>query len=75
MPRLFNAQNVREAAAQIGDTSGYSIARRTGLSESTISRLFSGEYQPRATTQDRFLNAYKIHIDELMTDHPNQVAA
>lgn len=73
MPHQLNIQNLREAAASLGDHTGYAIAKRTQLSESTISRLLNHACQPTVATQNRFLDVYKLPINQLMTDE--QVAA
>lgn len=41
----LNAGNLRKLAGEHGDPSGYAIARRTGLTQATISRLFSGKQE------------------------------
>jgi transcriptional regulator with XRE-family HTH domain len=74
----LNIQKLREVAAEVGDHTAYRIAKRTGLSQSTISRLVNNETQPNAATQGRILDAYtELDIRQLMTvaDDTNQVAA
>ncbi|WP_035796332.1 helix-turn-helix domain-containing protein [Kitasatospora mediocidica] len=73
MSHRLNIQNLRAAAAEVGDLSDYAIAKRTGLGKSTVSRLANGLCQPNAATQNRFLDTYKLPINKLMTDE--QVAA
>lgn len=77
MPRQFNIQNLREAASKLGDETAYRIAKRTGVSESTISRLANGECQPNATTAAKFIEAYPIDFNKLMpvTTETDQAAA
>lgn len=75
MPNQLNTKNLREAAASLGDLTRYAIAKRAGVSQSTVSRLFNGECQPNAATQGRLIEAYQIPINELMTSEDEQVAA
>lgn len=76
MSHRFNIQNLRAAAAEVGDASDYAIAKRTGLGKSTISRLANGVCQPNAATQNRILDTYKLPINKLMTvPSDDQVAA
>lgn len=67
---------LREAAASKGDHTGYAIAKRTGLAESTISRLLSGQQQPGVNTLLRLSRAYGVSTDDLMEhDEPTEAAA
>jgi transcriptional regulator with XRE-family HTH domain len=75
MPHQLNTDNLREAAASLGDLTRYAIAKRTGVSQSTVHRLLNGECQPTAATQGRLIDAYQIPIDQLMTSADEQVAA
>lgn len=75
MPHQLNTKNLREAAASLGDLTRYAIAKRAGVSQSTVHRLLSGQCQPNAATQSRFIDAYQIPIDQLMTSDETQVAA
>jgi transcriptional regulator with XRE-family HTH domain len=76
MSHRLNIANLREAAREFGDHTDYAIAKRTGVSKSTVSRLVNNECQPNAATQNRFLDAYKLPINKLMTvDESDQVAA
>jgi transcriptional regulator with XRE-family HTH domain len=68
MAHQLNIQNLREAAASFGDDTNTAIAKRAGLGEATISRLFNGTCQPRAATLNRLLMAYRLTIGQLMTD-------
>jgi transcriptional regulator with XRE-family HTH domain len=72
----LDIKKLREVAAAHGDDTAYKIAQRTGLSQSTISRLTNGGCQPNAATQSRFLTTYRLPIGELMTiADEEQVAA
>lgn len=78
MSHRLNIKKLREVAAGVGDHTAYRIAKRTGLAQSTISRLVNSETQPNAATQGRILDAYaELDIRELMTvtDETEQVAA
>lgn len=77
MSHRLNIDNLRKAAAELGDLTDYAIAKRSGVSKSTVSRLVNNACQPTAATQNRFLSTYKLPIDKLMTvaDDADQVAA
>lgn len=77
MSHRLNIENLREAAREVGDLSDYAIAKRTGVSTSTISRLALGACQPNAVTQSRILRTYRMPFNKLMTisDETEQVAA
>lgn len=59
---------LRGLAEQKGDTSGYAIAKRTGLHESTISRILRGQSQPGAKALMRFRTAYGSSVDDLIDE-------
>lgn len=68
MSHRFNIKNLREAAREVGDLSDYAIAKRTGISTSTMSRLANGDCQPNAGTQSRILRTYhRLPFSKLMT--------
>lgn len=64
----LNVQYLRKAAAEAGDETRYSIAKRVQVSQSTVSRLFNGDCQPNVATQNKFRTAYGLSLSELMTD-------
>lgn len=66
MSYRLRTDRLRAIARQKGDISGYAIAQRTGLAESTISRLLRGRTQPGAKALMRFCDAYDTDADELM---------
>lgn len=70
-------QTLREAAAKRGDISGYAIAQRTGVPESSISRFLRGQSQPGAISLLRLCNAYEVTTDDLveLVDAPAAKAA
>lgn len=65
--RLLTA-NLRNVASKKGDTSGYAIAKRTGLTEPTISKLLNGRTQPGLNTLLAFRRAYDCSIDDLIEE-------
>lgn len=75
MPHQFNAKNFKIAAAAAGDTTRYAMAKRTGLSQSTIARLLDGHCQPGTATQRKILSVYALTINELMGDDDKQKVA
>lgn len=77
MSHRLNIKKLREVAAEAGDHTAYRIAKRTRLSQSTISRLVNGECQPSVATQNSFVTAYELDLRDLMTvtDDTDQVAA
>ncbi|EST22821.1 helix-turn-helix domain-containing protein [Streptomyces niveus] len=58
MAYRLSITKLRDVARRKGDHSGYAIARRTGLHESTVSRLLRGQQQPGANTLFRLRDAY-----------------
>jgi transcriptional regulator with XRE-family HTH domain len=57
---------LKEAAGAHGDTSGYAIARRAGIAESSVYRLLNGEAQPDLITALRLAETYGISVERLM---------
>lgn len=62
----LRATALRAAAARLGDETGYAIAKRTGLHESTISRLLNGQTRPGSNTLIVLSRVYGISADDLM---------
>jgi transcriptional regulator with XRE-family HTH domain len=75
MSHRFNAKNFEAAAAAAGDTSRYAMAKRTGLSPSTITRLIKGDCQPGTETQAKILQVYALTVSQLMGDDEKQPVA
>lgn len=68
------SDRLQEAAAAKGDRSSYAIAKRTGLAQSTLSRLRRGLAKP-ATGSLLILSAtYGLSVDELL-EHPTKESA
>ena len=66
-PRL-NAAALRDAADRAGDDSGTKISRRTGICESTVSRLMRGRSAPTLATLLRLRTVYEVPLDDLIDD-------
>ena len=62
----INATALRAAAVQAGDTSAYAIAKRTGLSQATLSRLLSGKQMPGRRSTTRLCITYRMTMQELL---------
>lgn len=65
MNPLINVQKLREAAALMGDESDYSIAKRTGVPKSTVSRIFNGRGEPKVSTIDKLGAPYGLNYVSL----------
>ncbi|WP_432132719.1 helix-turn-helix domain-containing protein [Streptomyces tendae] len=63
--RLRSA-HLHEVAAARGDHSNYAIAKRTGLNQTTLSRICRGIAQPATTTLLALSSAYGVSVDELI---------
>lgn len=57
-----------EAAEAHGDHSGYAIAKRSGLAESTVSRLRRGLARPAMSTVMALSKAYDVAPDQLLNE-------
>lgn len=62
----FRADVLARKAKDVGDTTHYAIALRTGVRESTISRLLSGQTVPTLSTLIAVADAYDMALDELV---------
>lgn len=60
-------ETLRKAAAAKGDTSGYAIARRTDIAQSSIYRILAGAAQPDLITALLLGETYEISVEELMS--------
>jgi transcriptional regulator with XRE-family HTH domain len=73
---MLNVAHLRKVAASRGDTSDYSIAKRSGVSTSTMSRLVRNEVDdPRTATLLKLGRAYNLTLDELLADDEMPAAA
>lgn len=57
---------LRRIAAEHGDTTKYAIHRTTGISQSSVYRILSGEQQPDLFSVLRFADAYDSTVEDLM---------
>ncbi|MFF3060897.1 helix-turn-helix domain-containing protein [Streptomyces sp. NPDC057909] len=64
----LRSERLRTAAAAKGDLSGYAISKRTGLAESTLSRLRRGLASPTTASLMALARAYDVPIDDLVED-------
>jgi transcriptional regulator with XRE-family HTH domain len=62
----LRVDKLRETTAIYGDTTGYAIAQRTGISESSVYRYLSGSAQPDLNSMLRISEAYEVHVEDLM---------
>jgi transcriptional regulator with XRE-family HTH domain len=60
------------AAAKKGDLTGYAIAMRTGLAQSTVSRLRRGLTAPADRTLHTMAATYETTVEELLTEAPKE---
>lgn len=63
--RLRSAR-LHEVAAARGDHSNYAIAKRTGLNQTTLSRICRGVAAPATKTLLTLAAAYGLSLDELV---------
>lgn len=63
--RLRN-RRLQEAAAAQGDHTNYAIAKRTGLNQTTLSRVCRGLVKPAAETLLTLATTYGLSVDELI---------
>ncbi|WP_327679552.1 helix-turn-helix domain-containing protein [Kitasatospora sp. NBC_00458] len=61
-------------AAEKGDLTGYAIARRSGLAQSTVSRLRRGLVEPATTSLIALAQVYGATVDELVSADPDSSA-
>ncbi|MCX4550532.1 MULTISPECIES: helix-turn-helix transcriptional regulator [unclassified Streptomyces] len=62
----FRADVLAAKAAAASDMTHYAIARRTGVVESTISRLIAGRTMPSLPTLGAIAAAYGTTLDDLV---------
>ncbi|MFF9690286.1 helix-turn-helix domain-containing protein [Streptomyces sp. NPDC014623] len=55
-----------EIAAAHGDTTRAAIHRRTGIAESSVHRIVSGQSQPDLNSALRLAEAYGVQVEDLM---------
>ncbi|MFF9205099.1 helix-turn-helix domain-containing protein [Streptomyces sp. NPDC014986] len=62
----LNVAKLLEKTETCGDRTGYAIARRAGISESSAYRILAGEAQPDLNSAMRLAEAYDLDIREVM---------
>jgi transcriptional regulator with XRE-family HTH domain len=62
----LRSERLHEAAAARGDHSNYAIAKRTGLNQTTLSRICRGIAKPAAETLLTLATASGLSVDELI---------
>lgn len=62
----LRVERLRSAAAARGDLTSYAISKRTGVAQSTLSRLRRGIAKPAADTLLVLSSAYGVSVDELI---------
>lgn len=75
MPRYrLHGDRLAEAAAAKGDMSSYAIAKRTGLNQTTLSRLRRGIAQPATSTLLTLATEYGLTVEDLLERQPQEAA-
>ncbi|MEH0445461.1 helix-turn-helix transcriptional regulator [Streptomyces sp. B21-102] len=62
----LRVERLRSAAAAKGDHTSYAIWKRTGVAQSTLSRLRRGVAKPAAETLLVLSQAYGLSVDDLI---------
>lgn len=62
----LRSERLREAAAEKGDHSSYAVAKRTGLAESTLSRLHRGLAKPATGSLLILATTYGLSMEDLV---------
>lgn len=62
----LSSKTLRRAADSYGDLSSAAIARRAGVSQSTLSRLLSGATTPSIATLVALSHIYCVSLDDLV---------
>ncbi|KAB7850198.1 helix-turn-helix domain-containing protein [Streptomyces mobaraensis] len=63
-----------DAAKVMGDKTGYAIARRTKIAESSVYRILGGKAQPDLISMLRIAEVYDVRIEGLMERIPEEAA-
>ena len=64
-----------EATNAHGDDTGAKIMRRTGIAESSVSRILRGEAQPDLNSAMRLAEAYNLDLRRVIKRVPIEAAA
>jgi transcriptional regulator with XRE-family HTH domain len=70
----LRAERLRSAAAAKGDHTSYAIWKRTGVAQSTLSRICRGIAKPATDTLLVLSTTYDVSIDELIDRDANEQA-
>lgn len=68
MPYRLRIQRLRDAATAAGDESNTAIARRTGISESAVSRMLRGQARPLFETVLLIGRSYGLTYEDLIEE-------
>lgn len=71
----LDISKLREIAERHGGGTGYAIARRAGIPESSAYRYLSGEAQPDLNSAMRIAEAYDIDLRTVIKRIPIEAAA
>ena len=71
----LNVARLLEKTQQHGDTTGYAIARRAGISESSAYRYLAGDAQPDLNSAMWLVEEYDLDIREVMERVAIEIAA
>jgi transcriptional regulator with XRE-family HTH domain len=71
----LDVSKLLEATKTRGDTSNAAIYRRTGIAESSVSRILRGEAQPDLNSAMRLAEAYDIDLRQVIKRVPIEAAA
>lgn len=69
----LRSERLQEAAAAKGDHSSYAIAKRTGMAESTLSRLRRGISKPATGSLLILAAAYDLTVEELLVEETEPI--
>ncbi|MFD5509172.1 XRE family transcriptional regulator [Streptomyces sp. NPDC127051] len=64
----LHLERLKDAAQQHGDTTGYAIAKRTGLAESHVSKLLNRRSRPLVETLLILKNTYGGTVDDFIEE-------
>jgi transcriptional regulator with XRE-family HTH domain len=62
----LRSERLHEVAAARGDHSNYAIAKRTGINQTTLSRICRGVAAPATKTLLTLATAYGLSLDDLV---------
>ena len=70
----LHSTRLHEAAAARGDHSNYAIAKRTGINQTTLSRICRGVAAPATKTLLTLAATYGLSLDELVESRAHGAA-